>query len=86
MTLKKGDRVRVRTMASLKAEYGEHEVYKSAKCPWGFVEDMAPCSGQDVVIKDRQEDGRVTVIPPERDANNYAWGYYTWHEAMFEPI
>ena len=86
MTLKSGDRVRVRTMASLKAEYGEHEDYGSAICPWGFIDDMEPCSSKEVVIKERDEDGTVVVIPPDSDANNHAWCYYKWHESMFEPI
>lgn len=86
MTLKSGDRVRVRTMDSLKSEYGEDEDYGFANCPWGFIDAMEPCSGKEVVIKERDEDGRVVVIPPDSDVNNHVWGYYVWHESMFEPI
>ena len=65
MTLKSGDRVRVRTMDSLKSEYGENEDYGFANCPWGFIDDMEPCSGKEVVIKERDEDGRVVAITPD---------------------
>ena len=83
--LKPGDVARVKTFKQLGAEFGYTKSGYPA-CPFGFIHDMASCSGTIVTIKERYNHGAVKVIPPDSDKNNDMWTYYTWHESMFELV